>query len=254
MSTYIAEEVAHGRLKPPPVSLPGGLHVSPIGIIPKASQPGKFRLICDLSSPQGFSVNARIDSSLCSLQYATVEHVVMIVKAMGEGAQLDLQSVYCMVPVHTLDQPKLSIEWQGTIYCDQALPFGLHSAPIILTAVADGLSWALSCNSITNFIHYLDDFLFIGPPSSEVCAEALQIALPLCARLRLPVAPNKVDGPSTVLTFLGIEIDTVRQELRLPQNKMERICTLLREWAGRQNPTKRQLQSLIGQLSTQPQW
>ena len=32
----------------------------------------------------------------------------------------------------------------------------------------------------------------------------------------MPLAPEKQDGPAEVLTFLGIEIDTIRQELRLP--------------------------------------
>ena len=50
-----------------------------------------------------------------------------------------------------------------------------------------------------------------------MCAVALEVAVPLCSRLGLPVAPHKVEGPATVLTFLGIEIDTQKQELRLPQ-------------------------------------
>lgn len=36
------------------------VHTSRIGVIPKKHQPGKFRLIVDLSSPRGKSVNDRI--------------------------------------------------------------------------------------------------------------------------------------------------------------------------------------------------
>ncbi len=42
------------------------VQVSPFGVIPK-STPGKWRLIVDLSSPHGGSVNNGIDSNLCSL-------------------------------------------------------------------------------------------------------------------------------------------------------------------------------------------
>ena len=42
------------------------IHISPFGVIPKAV-PGKRRLIVDLSSPQGKSVNDGISKDLCSL-------------------------------------------------------------------------------------------------------------------------------------------------------------------------------------------
>ena len=38
-------------------------------------------------------------------------------------------------------------------------------------------------------------------------------------RAVLPVAPHKVEGPSSTLVFLGIEIDTASGVLRLPAVK-----------------------------------
>ena len=253
VDNYIHDEAASGKLKAVAMAqeLPQ-IHLSPIGVIPKPNQPGKFRLICDLSSPHSQSVNDGIAPELCSLQYASVDQAVALASRLGRGslmAKLDLKSAYRMIPVHLEDQQLLGLEWGGTTYCDQALPFGLRSAPLIFTAVADGLAWAFSCNGIQNTIHYLDDFFFVGPPASDECAAALRTAIPLCHRLGLPVAPAKVEGPDTTLVFLGIEIDSTRQEIRLPQTKLLRIQTTLREWAGRSNPTRRQLQSLIGLLS-----
>ena len=164
-------------------------------------------------------------------------------------AKLNLKSAYRMIPIHRLDQHLLGITWQGHTYKDQALPFGLRSAPLIFTAVADGLAWALACNGVRHFIHYLDDFFFVGPPNSVACAWALETAVPLCSKLGFPVALSKVEGPSTVLTFLGIELDSVQLELWLPQVKIFRLKMTLREWIGHRFPSKHQLQSLIGQLS-----
>ena len=100
------------------------------------------------------------------------------------------------------------------------LPFGLCSAPKLLTAVhvADGLAWALCCRGITSFLYYLDDF-FCASSTLAACSKALEVAVTLymCAKLGLPIIPVKLEGPSTVVTFLGIEIDSVAQELRLPQ-------------------------------------
>ena len=47
-----------GSFDAPPVQ---NLHISSFGVIPKKGQPGKWRLIVDLSSPQGHSVNDGID-------------------------------------------------------------------------------------------------------------------------------------------------------------------------------------------------
>ena len=96
-------------------------------------------------------------------------------------AKLDLKSAYRIVPVNLADQHLLGLEWQGTVYCDQALPFGLRSTPKIFTAVADGLAWAMKCRGINIVIHYLDDFFFCGSASSAACQEALDTAVYLFA-------------------------------------------------------------------------
>ena len=75
---YIDLEVANGKLR---VSTSKVVHCSPIEIIPKPQQPGKYRLIVDLSAPQGSSVNDGISPDLCSLHYA-----VALVKSCGPRA------------------------------------------------------------------------------------------------------------------------------------------------------------------------
>ena len=245
---YINSEIATGRLVP----AAGPVHCSPIGLIPKPAQPGKFRLIVDLSAPADHSVNDGIPPELCSLAYASVEDAACLLRHYGKGAlmaKLDLRSAYRMVPVHPVDQSVLGLRWGGATVVDRALPFGLRSAPKIFNAVADGLSWALIQEGVTHPIHYLDDFLFCGPPNSRICQDALSRALPISHRLGLPVAAEKVEGPATVITFLGIEVDSVAQELRLPQVKLVRLKAILAEWEKRRSATKHQLQCLIGHLA-----
>ena len=45
----------------------------------------------------------------------------------------------------------------------------------------------------------------------------------LCGELGVPIAEHKTDGPTTCLVFLGIEIDTVAGQLRLPGEKLKRL-------------------------------
>ena len=180
-------------------SVAANVHVSPIGFIPKKNRPGKFRLIVDLFSPRGGSVNDAISPADASFSYITVRRVAELIL---EGMQLDLKTAYRQVPVHPEDQLLLGIKWRGKVFCDRALPFGLRSAPIIFSAVADALAWALISAGITNLAHYLDDFLIWAPDLASF-SHMLRLAIQTAARLGLPVEPSKVEGPSSTLTFLG---------------------------------------------------
>jgi len=69
VSDYISKEVRASRVllvghKDDP--LVKEIHLSPFGVIPKKSKPNKWRLIIDLSSPEGHSVNDGILKELAS--------------------------------------------------------------------------------------------------------------------------------------------------------------------------------------------
>ena len=52
--------------------------------------------------------------------------------------------------MHTVlshDRHLLGMQWDGKLYVDTALPFGLHLAPKIFTALADGLMWIIQAVS-----------------------------------------------------------------------------------------------------------
>ena len=133
--------------------------------------------------------------------------------ACAKLAKFDIQSAYRIVPVHPDDRPLLEMAWKEKLYVDTALPFGLRSAPKIFNALADALQWALEQEG-TEVIHYLDDFLIIGPPDGQECEAALKRALERCATLGVPIAIQKTEGPVTTLIFLGIELDTIAGTLR----------------------------------------
>ena len=246
---YIQGEVGKGRMIGP--QLWDLCHVSRIGVIPKDHTPGRWRLITDLSFPEAASVNDGISPLLCSLTYTTVEKVAVAAMSLGKAAllaKLDVKAAYRLIPVHPQDRPCLGVEWEGARYVDSTLPFGLRSAPKIFSAVADGLEWILRKQGVQFVDHYLDDFIIYGPPGSTLCKSQLQTTLSTCARLGVPLAAGKLEGPTECLTFLGIEVDTKSGVLRLPQAKLGRIRQALQEWEVKKSGTKRELQSLIGTL------
>ena len=65
---HVQGEKQGGRIVVPfPPSVVPGLHVNRMGIIPKGHTPGRWRLITDLSFPEGRSINDGIPAALCSL-------------------------------------------------------------------------------------------------------------------------------------------------------------------------------------------
>lgn len=71
----------------------------------------------------------------------------------------------------------------------------------------------------------------------------------VCAELGVPIADHKTEGPTTCLTFLGIEVDTRVGELRLPAEKLSRLQDLLHQWGDKKVCSRRELASLIGLLN-----
>ena len=139
--------------------------------------------------------------------------------------------------------------WSDQLFIDIVLPFGLRSTPKIFCAIADALEWILYQRGISSSLHYLDDLLTMGPPNSDRCAANLQLISVTCNYLGLPPKSQKVEGPTTSLTFLGIILDTTHMELRLTQDKIQHLKMSVAKWSKRKACKKKELLSLIGSLS-----
>ena len=68
------------------------------------------------------------------------------------------------------------------------------------------------------------------------------------SRLGLPLHPSKCEGPTTVLIFLGVELNSVAQMACLPHEKLVATFQLFRDWACKKWCTRKELESLIGSL------
>ncbi len=86
-------------------------------------------------------------------------------------------------------------------------------------------------------LHYLDDFLIIGAPNSSGCQASLSILLGTFHQLGFPVAPEKLESPTTFVTFLGQQIDSVAQKVRLPGEELTTLLEVIHSWLGRRSCT-----------------
>ena len=251
IQAYLDAECSAGHTAGPFPSPPlPDFVVNPLGAVPKKS--GKWRLIMYLSHPPGTSVNDGIDNSVFPLRYSTVFEAMDVVMQLGQGAmmaKIDIKSAFRLCPVHLSDHHLLGMKWTGQFFFDRVLPFGLRSAPFIFNCLAEAIEWTARQGGVTQVLHYLDDFFVAGAPGSDQCTRHLHTLTSLCDHLRVPLAVEKREGPTTCLEYLGILLDSEALEARLPQDKLDDIYQTLRCWSTRTRCRKQELLSLIGTLS-----
>jgi hypothetical protein len=71
----------------------------------------------------------------------------------------------------------------------------------------------------------------------------------MCNVLGVPLAQEKTEGPCTVLTFLGLEIDSIHQVVRVPQSKVVALIEQLKLAHKVECLALSDIQSLLGSLN-----
>ena len=140
--------------------------------------------------------------------------------------------------------------WNGPYYFDKALPFGLRSAPYIFNQLSDAIEWILLNECSISFVcHILDDFLIVvppchTPPPDSLCRASLSSMILTFQKLNIPISTAKTEGPSQIIQFMGIILDSGKMEARLPEDKVERIKSALSTFQSQRSTTLQELQSL----------
>ena len=101
---------------------------------------------------------------------------------------------------------------------------------------------------LSHIIHLLDDVLIIAL-TNALCQNQLNLFLDFCSYLGVPIAPYETLGPSTTLSFAGIELDSVSLETLLPKDKVDKCLSTISSFIARKKVTLRDIQSLKGMLN-----
>ena len=80
------------------------------------------------------------------------------------------------------------------------------------------------------------------------CLTSFNTWIRILMSLEAPVVSSKMIGPSQEIEFLGIMLDSIHMEVRLPQDKLSRIHDLLNSFKSHRSVRLVELQSLIGTL------
>lgn len=252
---FIEKEVALGGIVGPIKQPPfvEWAHVSPLMTRDKKGSDDR-RVIIDMSYPIDNSVNAYMYKN-CSLgrqrdhTLPSVDDVVKIMSQMGTNAYIastDISRAYKNFVSCPLDWPLLAFQWKESFYCDITMPFGARSSSCHMQRISNAVSAMLRRRGVESRV-YLDDLIIISPDYQTACRD-VEIVQELLSALGLPEAVDKRQGPSKVVTWLGIQIDAQSMTLSIPQEKINEVMVSVNKALGCKTISLRHLQSLLGKL------
>ena len=247
------KELQLGRIAGPFSSPPfSPFQISPLSVREK-KEPGKVRLLHNLSYPyDDRSVNSQIPQSHKTVKYATVGHAIDIIAQFRSPpylAKTDIAEAFRNIPIHPNEHPKLGFFFQGAYYYDRCLPMGSGSSCAIFESFSSALQ-AIFQHQVPDAqcLHMLDDFLFIAQ-DNETCQRHLDAFITICRDIGVPIAQDKTTTPSTSITFLGIQLDTVHKCARLPPDKLQAYKQELLQTLSGSKIRRKNLESLTGKLA-----
>ena len=249
ITAQVAKGCTRGPFDKPPLP---HFRSSPLGAVVR-KRATKVRRIHHLSWPAETSVNDGIPDEEAVISYDMFQRTVDDLIESGAGSlmiKLDLEQAFRHIPVRPADWHLLGFTWMCKFYYDIVFGFGLRSAPYIFNLFAEALHWIITRHIPARLRHYLDDFLGIFPPSTSASrvAAAKDWIMELGRTLGLRFQPEKTLGPVTCLEYLGLELDSIAMEARLPVAKLDILRDLLSEWLARPTCSLQQLQELAGYL------
>ena len=215
------------------------LRIQPLHVIIKAGK--KPRLVIDLSR----NLNDHLQYEYFT--YSCVDDAVEASHPNCWYGKLDLSNCFLSFPLHPSVRRYFCFRFDGKLYQFTHMPFGLSTAPRVCTQLLSVVNFALSELGITD-IRYLDDFFLIAASHDEM-ARHLSLAQSAISQFGLVVNPAKTEGPAQLLSFLGIQLDSVNQTVSCTPQRVEELTTLLRSLLRQRVITRAHAASLIGKLS-----
>lgn len=223
----------------PPSADLSALHIQPLHVIIKEGK--KPRLVIDLSR----NLNDHLRNDY--FHYSTVDDAVEASHPGCWFGKLDLSNCFLSFPLHPSVRRYFCFRFDGRVYQFAAMPFGLSTAPRVCTQLLSVVNFALARAGICD-IRYLDDFFLIGHSRSDMQRD-LALAQSIISQFGLVVNPDKTEGPSQRLSFLGVQLDSVEQTLSCTPARVSELTSLLRLLRRTPVITRRHAESLIGKLS-----
>ena len=213
--------------------------VQPLHVVTKTGR--KPRLVLDLSR----NLNDLLDHD--SFKPQRFQDAVDASTPGCFYGKMDLSDCFLSFPVSENARRFLSFELGGQYYRFRRLPFGLSSAPLWCHRFMEVIDCELTRLGV-RFVRYTDDFLLIGESRAAVRA-AMRTTRSVLEEHGLRINDKKTEGPTQVITFLGLGLNSLTQTIHVPADKVAELKSIIGSTIRKERVSKWQLQSLVGKFS-----
>ena len=235
------------------------LHTSPL--MTSVKKPSGRRAVFDASFGD-YSLNKGTPENLymgepIDFVYPRIEDFRNLVLKCGHSCYLwkrDLSSFYLQIPLDPVDYPKVAFVWRCSVFIFIGLMFGLRHSGYQGQRVTDAVRWIhqrLGLETVSqemfNSLNYSDDIGGVEE-SLERATESADMLAKLLTELGLKESTDKYHPPSTCMPYLGVLFDSVKLEMRVPQEKLDEVKEEIERWLRKTTTTKKGLQQLLGRL------
>ena len=248
MEKQICDELANGHYMK--VSTKPAI-ISALGAVPKKDT-NKIRLIHDCSRPTGYSLNSCATTEKFS--YQTIQDAVDLITPGSMLFKLDLACAYRSVRIHESNYTTTGLKWtfdgdkMATTMVDTRLPFGACKSPQIFNDLSQAVCHIMRTKHNCKIVSFLDDFLVVCENYDEA-VQQMDILIKLLRRLGFAINYNKIEGPSTNITFLGVVLNTLSMTLELPATTRSNLLDSLCKFRSHNKVTKKAIQSILGKIN-----
>ena len=187
-------------------------------LVPKPNN--RWRPILDLST-----LNTFLNTE--SFKMETPETIRTSLQAGEWVTSIDFKDAYFHIPIHSQSRKYMRFHIQGQSYQFKALPFGLSTAPMEFTVVAEEVKLMALRQGIR--IHqYLDDWL-VRAPTLHTCLQHTQTLVTLCQELGWLVNKEKSElAPKQVFNFVGYQFDLKEGKVRPTEERWQALTDKIR--------------------------
>ena len=284
----VMKEVGEKRYAGPYKEIPfeDGYIQSPIGLVPKDNG-ASTRLIFHLSYPrigkrgvangseeyqdgekiagrktvnmEPTSVNGNTPRDICSVKYPDVSKAIRLCLKEGRNcfcSKSDWKSAFRHFPIQKrfwkflVMKARNPKDHQWYYFIDKCMPFGSSISCAHFQSFSNAIAHIMRVKTGKDNVNYLDDFLFIAL-LAYICNGQTKLFLEICQEIRFPVSMEKTCWAMTVITFLGMLLDTEKQILSIPTEKilkaLNQIDSILK--SKKRKATVLQVQQLCGILN-----
>ena len=207
------------------------LFCSPLNMVPKVGNPGKFRLIHDLTYPYNAdSINMHIPDEEAKVKYESFDKVVALGlkhRITAFAAKTDFLSAFCNFPVSVDNLIFLGFTLQEKYFINSSVAFSSRSSCKIFEEFACAVQYIHEKEShLQNISHYLDDFIVVDK-SHKKCSKLLKKLQKISGEIGAPLSPEKTEKPTQEIIYLGMLLNFKLQVISIPADKITKALQLI---------------------------